>query len=159
MSDRPIWRRDFPYRSDAEEDITRREFTRFLVMTSGAFAAGGAGMSLWASLRRVNVGEARKIAVLTDLGVGGSFLFRYPGPKDPAILIRPEGGLVLGFSQKCTHLGCVVLWEGNHFECPCHDGVFSAEGDPIAGPPVRGLERIDVEVRGEEIWALGVETT
>lgn len=155
MTDEKIWQRDFPYESESEEEITRREFTRFLVMTSGAFAVGGAGMSLWASLRKVNVGEPRLITPTAAIPVGASLLFNYPDPKDPAILIRPETDLFLAFSQKCTHLGCVVLWEGKHFECPCHHGKFSAEGDPLAGPPIRALERIDVEVRGDEVWALG----
>ena len=27
----PTWKRDFPYESAAEEDVTRREFARYLV--------------------------------------------------------------------------------------------------------------------------------
>lgn len=158
MSDPPIWKRDFPYESESEDEITRREFTRFLMMTSGAFAVGGAGMSLWASLRRVNQGDPRRIASLAEIPIGDSHLFRYPGPKDPAILIRPEDRILIAFSQKCTHLGCVVLWEGGSFTCPCHNGKFDSDGDPTAGPPIRPLDRIDVEIRGNEVWALGQET-
>jgi Rieske Fe-S protein len=153
----PIWRRDFPYTTAGEEEVTRREFTRYLVLASAAFAGGGGLISLWASLRSVNTGEPTAIVPLEELEVGDSHLFEYPGPDDPAILVQPVEGLVLGFSQKCTHLGCVVFWvaEEMEFECPCHEGLFNLEGRPIAGPPDRPLARIEVEVRDGMVWALG----
>jgi Rieske Fe-S protein len=153
----PIWRRDFPYTAEGEDEVTRREFTRYLVLTSAAFAGGGGLISLWASLRTVDTGEPAAIIALEDLGVGDSHLFDYPGPDDPAILVRPAEDVILGFSQKCTHLGCVVYWveEDMGFECPCHEGAFDLEGEPIAGPPDRPLARIEVEVRDGTIWALG----
>jgi Rieske Fe-S protein len=99
----------------------------------------------------------QEIVPLDQVPVGGSHLFEYPGPDDPAILIRPEPEVLLGFSQKCTHLGCVVSFApgGEEFECPCHEGVFDLEGEPIAGPPDRPLARIDLEVRSGVIWAVG----
>lgn len=155
----PIWRRDFPYTSAGEDGVTRRDFARFLVAASVAVAGTGGVVSVWASLRRINTGEPRRIASVGDIGVGESLLFRYPTESDPAILVRPEAESILGFSQKCTHLGCVVFWEseGRHFECPCHEGLFDLAGEPIAGPPERPLGRIEVEVRDDEIWALGAE--
>ncbi|CAN5804936.1 Rieske (2Fe-2S) protein [soil metagenome] len=161
MSERevPIWQRDFPVTAAGEDDITRREFTRYLVLASGAFATSGALISLWASLRKIETGAPTAIVELEDIPVGGSHLFSYPSPRDPAILVRVEPQLVLGFSQKCTHLGCVVFWSGEdqHFECPCHEGFFNLEGRPIAGPPERPLAQIEVELRDGVVWALGVE--
>lgn len=159
MTDEPIWRRDFPYTAEGEEEVTRREFARYLVLSSVAFAGGSSIVSLWASLRRVNTGEPTPIVRLDDLEVGASHLFGYPTEKDPAILVRPEDDVILGFSQKCTHLGCVVFWSPDelHFECPCHEGLFDLGGSPIAGPPERPLTRIDVEVRDGMIWALGTD--
>jgi nitrite reductase/ring-hydroxylating ferredoxin subunit len=153
----PIWRRDFPYTSEGEEQVTRREFARYLVAASVAVAGSGGIVSLWASLRRINTGTAREIVSLDQVPVGGSHLFQYPGPDDPAVLLRPERGVVLGFSQKCTHLGCVVYWapEAGHLECPCHEGVFDLSGEPVAGPPERPLGRIEIEVRDGVVWALG----
>ncbi|MGH8916198.1 MAG: ubiquinol-cytochrome c reductase iron-sulfur subunit [Acidimicrobiia bacterium] len=155
----PVWRRDFPYSSEGEDLVTRREFARFLVAASVAVAGSSAMVSLWASLRSVNRGAEREIAALDMVPVGGSLLFEYPSPDDPAILIRPETDVVLGFSQKCTHLGCVVYWapESGHLECPCHEGVFDLGGEPVSGPPDRPLGRIDVEIRDGTVWALGVE--
>jgi Rieske Fe-S protein len=155
----PIWRRDFPYTTEGEEGVSRREFTRFLVAASVAVTATGGIVSLWASLRTINTGEALRIVTLDQVAVGGSYLFRYPTEDDPAILVRPESETILGFSQKCTHLGCVVFWEPGeqHLECPCHEGLFDLSGEPIAGPPERPLGRIELELRDDEIWALGAD--
>ncbi len=158
--DLPIWKRDFPISAAGEDDITRRDFTRYLVLASGAFAGGGALMSLWASLRRVEGGVPTPIVALDEISVGGSHLAAYPTERDPAIFVRVDESTVLGFSQKCTHLGCVVFWSGDdqQFECPCHEGFFDLGGRPIAGPPERPLARIEVEIRDGTVWALAAET-
>ncbi|MPZ53849.1 MAG: Rieske 2Fe-2S domain-containing protein [Acidimicrobiia bacterium] len=160
-SDPPIWRRDFPYTAAGEEGVTRREFTKFLMAASVAIAGSGGVVSLWTSLRRVNTGEPRQVVAREQLPVGGSHLFDYPTDKDPAILLRPDADTIIGFSQKCTHLGCVVFWEPEEAElhCPCHEGIFNLEGEPVAGPPERPLGRIDVELRDDMIWALGTSST
>jgi Rieske Fe-S protein len=42
--------------------------------------------------------------------------------------------------------------------CPCHNGYFDlASGRPVAGPPRRPLPRILLQVRGDQIYAVGVE--
>ncbi len=155
----PIWRRDFPYTSEGEEQVTRREFGRYMVAASVAIAGSGGLVSLWASLRKETIATAQEIVPLSDLPVGGSHLFGYPGPDDPAILLRPEADVVLGFSQKCTHLGCVVYWApaDGHLKCPCHEGVFDMGGEPVAGPPDRPLGRIEVEVRDGMVWTVATE--
>src|SRR5690606_34316947 len=149
MSETPIWRRDFPYTSAGEEGVTRREFTRFLMAASVAAAGSGGLMAIWAQLRPINTGEARPVAELAEIPIGGSHLFQYPTDRDPAILLRLAEDEMVAFSQKCTHLGCVVFWnpEDTVLECPCHEGFFNLEGRPIAGPPERPLGRIELEVR------------
>jgi Rieske Fe-S protein len=158
VNETPLWKRDFPYTSSGEEGVTRRDFTRFLMGASVAAAGGGGLMALWASLRSINTGEPAPIVPLDRVPVAGSYLFDYPTPNDPAILLRLGEESVIAFSQKCTHLGCVVYWapEEERLLCPCHEGVFNLEGRPVAGPPDRPLGRIDVEVRGGTVWALGV---
>jgi Rieske Fe-S protein len=75
------------------------------------------------------------------------------------VLLRVDEQAVVAFSQKCTHLGCVVYFEAeaDRWHCPCHDGNFEATtGNVIAGPPTRRLGRIDVVVRDDgQVWALG----
>ena len=43
----------------------------------------------------------------------------------------------------CAHLGCPVSWfpQSGLFMCPCHGGVYYANGDRASGPPPRGLFR------------------
>lgn len=157
--DQPIWLRDFPYEAIAEEDVTRREFTRYLVLGAGVMAAADVGLAVWTQLHSINRGEPRAIAALGDVAVGDSYLFRYPTDRDPAVLVRISDDEVVAFSQKCTHLGCVVFFQPDEqrWHCPCHEGNFDAHtGAVISGPPTRPLGRIDVEIRDDgRIWALG----
>lgn len=43
----------------------------------------------------------------------------------------------------CAHLGCPVTWfpQSGLFMCPCHGGVYYANGERASGPPPRGLFR------------------
>jgi Rieske Fe-S protein len=45
------------------------------------------------------------------------------------------------FAINCAHLGCPVRWfpQSELFMCPCHGGVYYADGSRAAGPPPRGL--------------------
>ncbi len=154
------WRESFPSESAHEEDITRREFVRYLIFASGAFAATSIGIAAWSSTRTFNVGEPRPIVALDEIPENDSYLFRYPTEDDPAILVHLSDGELHAFSQKCTHLGCVVIFESDdqEFYCPCHEGFFAADsGRALAGPPLRPLGRILVEVRDGTVWALGAE--
>lgn len=160
--DTPGWKRDFPYEADAEDEVTRREFARYLVLGSGAMAFGAVGMAAWTQLRSINVGEPRAIVALDEVAVGDTHLFRYPTESDPAVLLRVSSDELVAFSQKCTHLGCVVYFqsEENRWHCPCHEGNFDATtGAVLSGPPTRPLGKIDVEVRDGTIVALGREET
>ena len=55
------------------------------------------------------------------------------------ILVRHVADGFQAFSSTCPHLGCKVHWvsEEGQFLCPCHVGVFDAEGRAISGPPAR----------------------
>ena len=158
----PPWKRDFPYEAVSEEEVTRREFARYLVLGAGSMAAANVGLAMWTQLRSINAGEPRAITELAAVEVGGTYLFRYPGDDDPAILVRLSDTDVAAFSQKCTHLGCVVYYEHDEqrWHCPCHEGNFEVRtGAVISGPPTRSLGRIDLEVRADGmIWALGRTT-
>ncbi len=158
----PPWKRDFPYEAVSEEEVTRREFARYLVLGAGTMAVANVGIAVWTQLRTINAGEPRAITPLADVEIGSTFLFSYPGDDDPAILVRLADNDVVAFSQKCTHLGCVVYYQPDEdrWHCPCHEGNFEVRtGNVISGPPTRPLGRIDVEVRDDGmIWALGRQT-
>ena len=57
----PVWKRDFPYEAAAEEEVTRREFARYLVLGTGAMAVGNVGLAVWTQLRSINQGSPRAI--------------------------------------------------------------------------------------------------
>jgi Rieske Fe-S protein len=161
VADEEQWRRDFPYTSVGEELVTRRDFTRYLAAASGAFAVGTVGVAVFAATRDTVTADPRPIVALASVPVGTSYLFRYPTGGDPAILLHLPDGALRAYSQKCTHLGCVVMWLPGHDDllCPCHEGHFDLRtGEPIAGPPDWPLPAIDLEVRGDTVWALGTST-
>ncbi len=157
----PKWRADFPFTADGEDEVTRREFARYLVLASAAFAAGNVAVAAWTSLAPINRGAPRPLLAASALPRGAVHLFRYPTEHDPAILVRLPDGELSAFSQKCTHLGCVVYYHRDRAQmiCPCHDGVFDArEGSVVAGPPQRPLAPIAVEARDDGmIWTLAQE--
>lgn len=66
-----------------------------------------------------------------------------------------EAGQPLVLSGRCTHLGCSVRWNAqtnDSFRCPCHGGVFDAEGKVVKGPPKEALERPPLKLEGGELW-------
>ena len=65
---------------------------------------------------------------------------------------KTDGGIVV-FEPHCTHLGCAYSWNqtSQHFECPCHGGKYDKDGNRIAGPPPRPLDRYEVKMEGNQI--------
>ena len=49
---------------------------------------------------------------------------------------------------RCTHLGCTPNWfeAEKRFKCPCHGSNFTIEGDVIAGPAPKPLNRCSVSL-------------
>ena len=57
------------------------------------------------------------------------------------------------FAINCAHLGCPVRWfpQSSLFMCPCHGGVYYADGSRASGPPERGLFEYSYKVVGSEL--------
>ena len=66
---------------------------------------------------------------------------RYEGRDQQQETDDTKGYKFLVFSVNCAHLGCPVEWfaESGLFMCPCHGGVYYANGKHASGPPPRGL--------------------
>lgn len=62
-------------------------------------------------------------------------------------IVRDQEGF-LSLSARCTHLGCLVVWNRDHrmFLCPCHGGKFDAEGRNVEGPPPRPLDQLSLRL-------------
>jgi nitrite reductase/ring-hydroxylating ferredoxin subunit len=161
MDEQPAWRTDFPIDWPQDHYVERRDFMKFMVLTSLAFTVGQfwiAGRNWWR--RRRGAPEIARVASVDEVAVGGAVTFAYPDEHDRCILIRPSADVLVAYGQECTHLSCAVLpqVEEGILRCPCHEGFFDlSSGRPIAGPPRRPLSRVRLEVRGRDIYATGVQ--
>ncbi len=160
LHEQPQWRRDFAIDSPEDNFVARRDFAKFLVLTSGAFVAGQAWIAASSLVRERRPAPARKkIGSVSALRLGTATMFAYPTEHDPCLLIRTREGQLLAYDQKCTHLSCAVVpkLDEGILLCPCHEGIFDlATGRNIAGPPPRPLPVIELDVVGDDIFATGV---
>jgi len=157
--EQPKWRRDFPIDVAADEYGARRDFTKFMVLTSLAFACG----QLWIvflSLFRGRSPAEKRIAVVAEVDIGQAVSFHYPTDRDPCLLIRQSEDVFQAYSSQCTHLMCPVRPDLSHnrLHCPCHEGYFdAATGRPTAGPPRRPLPRVHLRIDRGVVYATAVE--
>jgi Rieske Fe-S protein len=74
-----------------------------------------------------------------------------------AVWVRRQGegdqGITV-LSAICPHLGCPINWHPDRaqFNCPCHGGLFNADGRHTGGPPPRAMDPLDFEVRAGHLW-------
>jgi len=130
---------------------TRRIVLKGLLGFVGAIGCGGLAYGIYRFLAP-NAGASAPVEIsLNDLFPGGTYAFQYG--SSPGIVFRGEEGTVRAFSLVCTHLACTVSWnpEKKIFYCPCHEGLFDAEGRVVSGPPPAPLDRFKVEVRGNKV--------
>jgi Rieske Fe-S protein len=160
-AEQPAWRQDFPVDWPQDVYVARRDYAKFLALTSLAFAVGQLWIGVKSLVRRGRgLPPAAEVARLDRVPVGGAVAFSYPGPDDPCLLLRPDEHTLVAYGQKCTHLSCAVVPrpERGELHCPCHVGSFDlATGRPVAGPPRRPLPRVTLEVRNGVVYATGVE--
>jgi Rieske Fe-S protein len=141
----------------------RRTFFRWLTYGLGAVAAAAAGIPFvgyllgarkapaeWLPLGPVAdfpENQTRRVTFSNPVrqpwdGVAANtgVYVRYEGRgEDGSDETRGHKFLVLAVN--CAHLGCPVEWfqESGLFMCPCHGGVYYANGERASGPPPRGL--------------------
>jgi len=156
----PLWREEISIFSAQEKYVNRRQFAKFLVLTSIGMFVGNLWILVKSWLTKTPAYPLRGIAKLGEIPVGGVKLFSYPTAADPCILIRTGETELAAYSQKCTHLSCAVYYmhQNKQLECPCHQGFFSAaDGRVLQGPPQRPLPRIRLQQKGDELFAAGID--
>lgn len=154
-----LWREEVSFRTADEQYVARRQFGKFLVLTSLGMFVGNLWILVKSWLFRQPLYPLRPVARVEDIAVGEVKLFQYPGEHDPCILVRLSAAEFVAYSQKCTHLSCAVYYEKgqDRLECPCHEGYFSVRtGAVLQGPPPRPLPRVLLERQGGQLIAMGV---
>jgi cytochrome b6-f complex iron-sulfur subunit len=137
---------------NTEQRPTRRGFLDWLI-AMGASITGLAMVIpaltyLWPAAR---TGGSNKVEVegASSMTPGQSKTVQVAGKA--VIVVRNRKGFE-AYSAICTHLGCLVKWDETkkEFLCPCHAGIFDAQGRVVSGPPPAPLPPYDVkEVSGK----------
>ncbi len=132
-----------------EEKQSRREFIKGLGIVSAVVVAMGTfvynSFSYLLPDRKKKTYHKYLVAKEDEISVGKAKEINLGGK--PVFVVRLEEGYKV-FSGVCTHLGCIVRWEGNksRFYCPCHQGIFNKQGEVTGGPPPRPLDEYQVEL-------------
>lgn len=115
-----------------------------------AAASDLAEQSLDFALRFVKDRFGAEADDLLAIQPGEGKLVRLEGKQIAAY--RDEKGAVHTLSPTCPHMGCHVHWNDAErtWDCPCHGGRFSATGEILNGPPVHGLEAVDLQATQEK---------
>jgi len=149
-------------------EIGRRKFLVRLSIAVGSIGAALVAVPSVAFLLGLRKSPRiwRTVGKLDDFTVGTTVnvSFEDPSPlpwagvtaKTAAWLRRVDDREFIAFSMICTHLGCPVRWlaKANLFMCPCHGGVFYADGQVASGPPPKPLNRYPVRVYNNEVQIL-----
>ena len=150
------------------ETVTRRG-----LMTAGALGAGGLasaafglpalGFALGPVLEQTephtwqDVGSedefnpktyvTKIISTVAAIGDSGKTTI-YVRKTDPKLDGKNKDIPYVAISNRCMHLGCPVRYvqASERFICPCHGGVYGAQGQVDGGPPVRPLDRFYTRV-------------
>ncbi|TXL67851.1 ubiquinol-cytochrome c reductase iron-sulfur subunit [Cerasibacillus terrae] len=153
--------------SDKKKQVTRRQFLNYTLTGVGGFMAAGLLMS---PLRMAidPVLQPSGDGDYANVGLAVDDITKDPQPVEweieqvdawyksdvtqKAFVFKDDKDEIVALSPKCTHLGCMVSWEGSEshpdqFYCPCHDGRFTKDGTNIEGtPPTEPLHEYEHKV-------------
>jgi cytochrome b6-f complex iron-sulfur subunit len=138
-----------------KKEMSRRDFIDWVI--KGGILATLSGMLfpalayLWPVMGHGPKVDMEEVAALEEIPVGGSKKIVLAGS---ALLLIRTPQEIKAFSAICTHLGCVVDWDGLKREivCPCHAGIFDLEGRVVSGPPPRPLPSYPVKVMNGKVF-------
>jgi menaquinol-cytochrome c reductase iron-sulfur subunit len=107
-------------------------------------------------------GQWRDVGLVENFQIGKTVEVAYDDPsplpwagqtaRTAVWLRRGSETEFTAFSVNCTHLGCPVNWrpDAELFLCPCHGGVYYADGSVAGGPPPRSLTKVPVRITGDQ---------
>jgi menaquinol-cytochrome c reductase iron-sulfur subunit len=154
---------------EAEADnaiITRRRFLNRISLALSGLAAAVVSVPIIAyllsPLLEPTPDDWRDVGRLENFRVGETVEVAYddtaPLPwagqtARTAVWLRRSGDRdFTAFGLNCTHLGCPVNWrpDAELFLCPCHGGVYYADGSVAGGPPPRPLTHLAVRITDDQ---------
>jgi menaquinol-cytochrome c reductase iron-sulfur subunit len=73
--------------------------------------------------------------------------------KRTAWVVKTPDSRIVAYGPQCTHLGCAYHWDEGvkQFACPCHASFFSLEGQVLAGPAPRPLDRYVTRIQDNRL--------
>jgi Rieske Fe-S protein len=147
-----------PIATPPEHLPRRRNFFRWIACSLGGLASAVVGLPLvgyllgsrrpaeyWVGLGRVEefeTGETRLVTFDNPIRQPWDGITARTGVYVRRQAEDDEGqDTFLILAVNCAHLGCPVEWfpQSGLFMCPCHGGVYHANGDRASGPPPRSL--------------------
>jgi len=157
---------DHQHAATTSDAPPRRSFLGWIAVLSGLFA----GVLVAVPGVRFLIGERRakvpwvKLGPAADFGLNQTRLVTFDNPlrqpwdgitSQTGVYVRnlgddaKSGPQFLVLSVNCAHLGCPVSWfpQSELFLCPCHGGVYYADGSHASGPPPRGMFHLVWRVR------------
>lgn len=144
--------------------MNRRTASGMLVMSGTALFAGAVGIPVlvagvspalrsrhqaWqilGSLDDFPIGEVTRAEVAPEEG-------KWPRSfgQLSVFVWRSSPTEIVVYSRSCTDLGCPLAYDAGSgcFLCPCHGGIFTQNGQRLAGPPKSPMHRYSHRVRAE----------
>ena len=158
----------FDTQKHRSEGTARRQFLTRVSVILGSLGAALAAIPSFGFLLGLRKTPQiwRTVGKLDDFQIGSTVNVAFPDSsplpwsgvtaQTAAWLRRTSDRQFVAFSMNCTHLGCPVRWlaEANLFMCPCHGGVFYADGQVASGPPPKPLNQYPVRVQNCEVQIL-----
>jgi len=95
-----LWKDEFSIRTADERYVTRRQFTKFLALTSLGMFVGNLWILARSWLHREPSYPTQPVGRVGEVPVGGVKLFTYPTPQDHCILVRTAENSYVAYSQK-----------------------------------------------------------
>ena len=151
-----------------EEQVSRRTFLMNVgialnAVVALAIATPVVGYLLGPVLRKREYLSWISVGNVGDFPLGETKLISFQNPfseawdgataKIPAYVRHSAANEFTVFAINCAHLNCPVRWfsESQLFMCPCHGGVYYADGSRASGPPERGLFTYPLKVENGKL--------
>src|SRR5690349_15076688 len=106
----PLWKEEFSVYTADERYVTRRQLTKFLVLTSLGMFVGNVWILIRSLFYKTPNYPEHAVAKLGEIPIGSVKLFAYPTQEERCILVRTAENEYVAYSQKCTHLSCAVYY-------------------------------------------------